>query len=175
MKPTLPAAWLLALAAVTAASAQDVMTPVLTAPAPPRPAAPPPSGAEGYTETPDTLIGEIKMTSFPLNGWTFLAGDENAAVLYRFPIQRQAGVPRITVRWEYINSRMRAGERYLSVQEVAEVDCIRGQSHTVQRTQFKAHNLVWPLPDEPLADAGWTEPEPGSLAEVVFHRACAPP
>ncbi len=123
----------------------------------------------------DSLMEDIKTTSFPLDGWTYLASDEDGIVFYRFPIQRQAGLPRMSTRWELAKPRANTTGRFLSVRQVQDMDCIQGVSRTVQRATFKGHDLVGPLIDDPAVTEPWIAPGPGSLEELVFKKACAPP
>lgn len=166
-------AWL-AAATVAASGPRDAPAPrpaARAAKAVPTPAGrdPTPSDLDG------NLMDDIKTTSFPLNGWTYLASAEDAIVFYQFPIQRQAGLPRMSTRWELAKPRANTTGRFLSVQQVQEMDCIRGASHTVQHAVYKGHNLVGPIISEPATEQPWISPDPGSLEEAVFKKACAPP
>jgi len=164
-------AWL-AAAALAASAPPDAATPRPDAPSTARPRAaqdPPPS------DITDTLMDDIKIASFPSNGWTYLASADDGIVFYRFPIQRQSGLPRMSTRWELAKARTDTTGRILSFERVEDMDCIRGVSHTVRRATYKGHNLVGPIIDAPAADEPWIAPEPGSLDEIVFKKACAPP
>ena len=140
----------------------------------PAPKAPVSQGSTS-SDMADSLMEDIKTTTFPLNGWTYLASAEDGVVFYRFPIQRQSGLPRMSTRWELATARADTTGRFLSVQQVQDMDCIQGLSRTVQRTTYKGHNLVSPIISEPAANAPWVPPEPGTLDEAVFKKACAPP
>jgi hypothetical protein len=125
-------------------------------------------------ETPDTLMDDIKTTWFPQDGWTFLTDSPVAIVFFRYPIQRQGGLPRISTRWEFAKPGTGAAGRYLSLQLVQRVDCISGTMQAAERSTHRSHNLQGPAIDEISADEPWSAPEPGSLEEAVLKKACAP-
>ena len=158
------------MAAILAAAAMGASpTPKKSAPAP-------------QPEAPDTLMGEVRVTAYQLNGWSYLDSAEGVILFYMAPIQRQGGLPRITTRWEFARKSPQAVKGYLSVRQVQEMDCIRGLAHTVERTAHKAGALEGPVVPEaaptadapPAGDAAWLPPAPGTLEEVVFRKACAP-
>ena len=149
----------------------------IAASAPPGAPAPKAPVSQGPTSSDmsDALMDEIKTATFPLNGWTYLASAEDGIVFYRFPIQRQSGLPLMSTRWELATARADTMGRFLSVEQVQEMDCIQGLSRTVRRITYKGHNLVSPIVGEPANAAPWLPPDPGSLDEAVFKKACAPP
>jgi len=161
-------AWWIAGAIVAA------FQPPPAAAAPKGPAAAPVARGDAPADVPDTLMEALKVTSFPLGDWTYLADSADGIVFYRHPIQRQAGLPRITTRWEFAKPRSNSAGRYLSLRFVQDVDCIRGLSHAVEREAHMRHNLEGPVLIETLADEPWIAPDEGSLKQVVFRKACAP-
>jgi len=119
-------------------------------------------------------MGDITQTSFPLNGWTYLSDSPIAIVFYQHPIEHHGGLPRITTRWEFAKPHANAVGRYMSARLVQEMDCVQGLSRTIDRQARLHHNLEGPLLMAPAAEEPWVAPDPGSLDEVVFKKACAP-
>lgn len=127
-------------------------------------------------EAPDTLFDDFRVATFPLNDWTFLAADETGIVFYRHPVTRHGGLPRIRIRMEFAKPQSGPTGRYLSADQVREMDCVSGLSHRVALTLslYRARNLEGQALVPPDADDAWTAPTAGTLDEAVFKRACAP-
>jgi hypothetical protein len=122
----------------------------------------------------DSIMDSFKTADFPLNGWTYLTDSDAAIVFYRSPVQRPGGMPQVKTRWEFAKTQAGAGGYYQSEELVQEADCVEGRLQVVHRTDYRGHNLAGAVIGEPVKTEPWVAPDPGSLAETVYKKACAP-